>query len=203
MTVVGFANCPHCGREVAIDKVSTQPTDEMVERAARVWWAEHNANAWNPIATACRVYLTLARHALTAAVKEREEGPVPNATDVVGHVCSGDKSCGRPIPLGHEYRCLDCDAVMHKDCLRWHCGNDEKDRMIYSLQGMIDESRAQIERICKEDEVTITTLTRERDEARGELGELREKYCGAVEKYSAAVDRVEQLQARLTAVTRV
>jgi hypothetical protein len=64
-------------------------------------------------------------------------------------ICRGDKACGREIPAGQEYRCLDCDAVMHKDCLRWHCGADEKDRAIYRLEGINQELRNALERIAE------------------------------------------------------
>ena len=72
--------------------------------------------------------------------------------------CTGDKACGKPIPPGEEYRCLDCDAVMHKDCLRYHCGNDEKDREIYRQQQINQELRWQIARLCRDDASPAPTV---------------------------------------------
>ena len=61
-----------------------------------------------------------------------------------------DRGCRREIPAGEEYRCLDCDAVMHKECLRWHCSADEKDMLIFNLKGETAALRAHLERMCME-----------------------------------------------------
>ena len=58
-------------------------------------------------------------------------GPVFDEQKVKG------SGCGKPIVRGEEYRCLDCGAVMHRDCLRRHCSADEKDALIAQLQSTI------------------------------------------------------------------
>jgi hypothetical protein len=59
-----------------------------------------------------------------------------------------DSGCGKQIPRGQEYRCLDCGAVMHKDCLRRHCSADEKDALIGRLERTIQVRNEQMEQLC-------------------------------------------------------
>lgn len=45
------------------------------------------------------------------------------------------RGCGHPIEPGEEHRCLDCEAVMHRDCLRQHVADVERvSASIYAFQ---------------------------------------------------------------------
>jgi hypothetical protein len=144
---------------------------------------------WMNAAARCEITATIGATTVRCGNNAAHEGdcwflparPVAadgGASAGAGTICHADvregmagKGCGRPIPPGEEYRCLDCDAVMHQDCLRWHCSADEKDRAIWDHEGHIATLTAQLDRVCVDADAREKALEAALSAARAQAAE--------------------------------